>query len=141
MLDLQQISDRMEIDDLLARYARAIDSGEWDRLDEVFTPDAFIDYTATGGIAGGYADVKKWLAETLPMFPRRQHIIAQKEIYVVGDAAALSAYFLNPMVYHKEDGTEELWEFGGLYRHKLVRTQVGWRSRYLVEELAWQRGV
>ena len=141
MLDLQQISDRIEIDDLLARDARAIDTGEWDRLDEVFTADAYIDYTATGGIAGPYSDVKKWLADTLPMVPRRQHIIAQKEVYVVGDAAALTAYFFNPMVFHKENGTEELWEFAGLYRHKLVRTRAGWRSRYLAEELAWQRGL
>ena len=42
----QQISDRLEIEALLTRYTRAIDTGEWDRLDDVFTPDAQIDYTA-----------------------------------------------------------------------------------------------
>ena len=73
MLDLQTISDRIEIDDLLTRYTRAIDTGHWDGLDEVFTPDARIDYTDTGGLAGGYPEVKRWLAENLPLFPRRQH--------------------------------------------------------------------
>ena len=57
-MDLAQISDRLEIEALLTRYTRAIDTGEWDRLDDVFTPDAQIDYTASGGIAASYAEVK-----------------------------------------------------------------------------------
>ena len=52
-VDLQEISDRLEITDVLTRYTRAIDTGDWDRLDTVFTPDAEIDYTESGGIAGG----------------------------------------------------------------------------------------
>jgi SnoaL-like protein len=143
--DLQTLSDRLEIDDLLTRYTRAIDTGEWDRLDEVFTPDAHIDYTTTGGIEGTYPEVKAWLAENLPMFPRRQHVIAQKEVELGvdgdGDRARVTAYFLNPMILPQQDGTELLWEFGGLYHHRLVRTADGWRSRELVEELCWKRGV
>jgi SnoaL-like domain len=141
MLDLQTISDRLEIDDLITCYTRAIDTGEWDRLDEVFTDDARIDYTATGGIEGRYPVVKAWLAENLPMFPRRQHIVAQKEVTLDGDRADVTAYFFNPMVLPQRDGTELLWEFGGLYRHTLVRTEHGWRSCALMEELVWKRGL
>ena len=141
MVDLQTLSDRLEIEDLLTRYTRAIDSGEWDRLDTVFTADAAIDYTSTGGIAGGYPEVKEWLAENLPMFPRRQHLLGQVEVALEGDAAAVTAYFLNPMVLPQPDGTELLWEFGGLYHHELVRTGDGWRSGCLVEQLLWKRGL
>lgn len=145
MLDLQTLSDRLEIDDVLTRYTRAIDTGEWDRLDQVFTPDARIDYTATGGIEGGYPEVKAWLARSLPMFPRRQHVLGQLdvELGVDGDAdeAKVTAYFLNPMIFAQQDGTELLWEFGGFYHHRLVRTHDGWRSRELVEELCWKRGL
>jgi hypothetical protein len=141
VLELQQISDRIEISDLLTRYTRAIDTGEWNRLDEVFTPDAHIDYAATGGTVGAYPEVKQWLAEMLPMFPRRQHVIAQSEVVLAGDEAAVTAYFLNPMILPQQDGSELLWEFGGYYRHQLVRTDAGWRSRELVEELCWKRGL
>lgn len=141
MLDLQTISDRIEIDDLITRYTRAIDTGEWDRLDEVFTPDAHIDYTATGGMVGAYPEVKGWLAENLQIFPRRQHFVAQKEVELDGDAAELTAYFLNPMVLTDKDGSEVLWEFAGFYRHSLVRTRQGWRSRRMLEELCWKRGL
>ena len=140
-MDLRTLADRLEIDDLLTTYTRAIDTGAWDRLAAVFTADAEIDYTSTGGIAAGYPEVKAWLAENLPMFPRRQHVLGQKEVRLDGDAARVTAYFLNPMVLPQPDGSELLWEFGGLYHHDLVRTDAGWRSRRLVEELCWKRGL
>jgi SnoaL-like domain len=141
MYTQQGLSDRFEIADLLTRYTVAIDRGEWDRLDTVFTGDARIDYTATGGIAGSFAEVKDWLARTLPMFARRQHVIGQADVRLEQDAATVTAYFLNPLVLSQEDGSEQVWEFGGYYHHRLVRTDAGWRSRELVEELAWKRGV
>ena len=55
---LQELSDRLEIDDLLSRYTFAIDERDFDALDDVFTPDATIDYTTSGGIKGSYPEVK-----------------------------------------------------------------------------------
>jgi hypothetical protein len=141
MLSQQEISDRVEIGDLLTRYARAIDRGAWDDLDTVFTADAHIDYTATGGTAGPFPEVKRWLAEMLPMFPRRQHILGQVDVSLDKDEAMATAYFHNPLVFTQPDGTEQVWEFGGYYHHRLVRTPAGWRSRELVEDLVWKRGV
>lgn len=145
-MDLQEISDRMEIESLLVRYTRAIDTGDWDRLDEVFTADAEIDYTATGGIAATYPEVKAWLAEMLPLFPRRMHTLGQLAVDLTGGTAAVAAYFHNPMEMAQEAGQEKgrpplLVEVGGIYHHDLVRTTDGWRSRRLVEELVWKRGL
>ena len=140
-MDLQELSDRAEINDVLVRYTRAIDTGDWDRLDTVFTPDAAIDYTATGGISAPYAEVKPWLAEMLPIFPRRMHTLGQVDSQVSGDAASVAAYFHNPMILTAKDGTEQVVEFGGIYHHDLVRTPDGWRSRRLLEELVWKRGM
>ena len=141
MPDLLAVADRIEIADLLTRYTRAIDTHDWDRLDAVFTPDAHIDYSATGGLAAGYPEVKSWLAKMLPMFGNTQHVLGQLEVTLDGDAAKVTAYFLNPMVLPQKGGPDLLWEFGGYYHHDLVRTPDGWRSRRLVEELAWKRGV
>ena len=141
MLELREVADRIEIADLLTRYTRAVDTRDWDRLDDVFTPDARIDYTATGGIAGQFPEVKAWLAKMLPLFGRTQHVVGQAEVELAGDTAAVAAYFLNPMVLQPAAGAEQIWEFGGYYHHRLVRTPAGWRSRELVEELVWKRGV
>ena len=141
-MDLQQISDRLEIEDVLIRYTRAIDTGDWGRLDTVFTPDAAIDYTQSGGIDGSYPAVRAWLAENLPLFPRRMHTLGQVEIrYDGADAALVAAYFHNPMTLSAGAGSETLVEVGGIYHHRMVRSPDGWRSRALVEELVWKRGL
>ena len=140
-MDVQEISDRLEIESLLVRYTRAIDSGDWDRLDTVFTPDAAIDYTATGGIAAHYPEVKSWLAQMLPIFPRRMHSLHQVDSRIDGDSAVVAAYFHNPMGMPQDEGPDHLVEFGGIYHHDLVRTPDGWRSRRLFEELVWKRGM
>jgi hypothetical protein len=139
MLDAQTLSDRVEIDDLLTTYTMAIDQADWDALDRVFTPDAHIDYSATGGTVGVFPEVKAWLAVTLPMFSGMQHVIAQKKVVLRGDEADVRAYFLNPMVMDREDGTKWHLDIGGVYVHSLVRTPDGWRSRQLVEEMLWDR--
>jgi hypothetical protein len=43
MLSLAEISDRLEIQQLLVDYSTAIDPRRFDDLDTVFTPDAYID--------------------------------------------------------------------------------------------------
>ena len=49
MFTLQEISDRMEIQELLFRYSDYLDRQEWEKLAGVFTPDAQIDYSEMGG--------------------------------------------------------------------------------------------
>jgi hypothetical protein len=43
MLSLEEISDRLEIQQLLVDYSTVIDQRRFDDLDKVFTPDAYID--------------------------------------------------------------------------------------------------
>jgi len=139
VLDLQTISDRIEIDDLITAYTRAVDTLDWARFDNVFTPDAVIDYTASGGVRGPRDEVRDWLAQTLPAFTRMQHYVAQKEVVLDGDIARVRVYLLNPMQIAQPDGSTWQLDVGGYYVHRLVRTPEGWRSRELVEELAWDR--
>ncbi|MEV7397929.1 nuclear transport factor 2 family protein [Aeromicrobium sp. NPDC092404] len=141
-MDLQEISDRAEIGDVLVRYTRAVDTFDWDRLDTVFTPDAAIDYTESGGIAGTYPDVKPWLAEMLPAFFRKlMHTLGQVEVTIRGDEADVTAYFHNPMTMDDGNGGEKVVEIGGLYHHTMTRTPDGWRSRALHEEVVWKRNI
>jgi hypothetical protein len=83
--------------------------------------------------------VKAWLAGTLPAFTAMQHFVTQKEVHLAGDEATVRAYFLNPLVIDREDGSRWQMDVGGIYVHALVRTVDGWRSRRLVEEVLWHR--
>ena len=51
-MDIAEISDRLEIEQLMALYVEAIDSKDWDLLDNVFTADAHLDYESSGGPEG-----------------------------------------------------------------------------------------
>src|SRR4051812_28974841 len=93
---LEELYDRLEIDELLTRYATAIDTKNFDLLDQVFTPDAHLDYTTAGGIAGDFPTVKAWLANVLPHFPQYQHVVCNRNITLDGDTASSIAAFFNP---------------------------------------------
>ena len=58
MLSLQEISDRLEIQDVMVAYCYAVDTRNWDALDEVFTADAVIDYSEMVGVKGTLAEIK-----------------------------------------------------------------------------------
>ena len=139
-MDLQELSDRQEIVDVITRYTRAVDTRSWDDLATVFTDDAVLDYSPVGGPVGPPAEVVPWLAHALAGFDRHQHLIGQVSIALGGDTARATAYFTNPMVALAPDGTETLWEVGGYYHHDLVRTPDGWRSRGIRDDVVWTRG-
>ena len=98
MLSLAEISDRFEIQQLITDYSTAIDTRRFDDLDAVFTEDAYIDYTALGGIEGSYPEVKAWLAEVLPNFPMYAHMLGNFSVRIEGDTASSRTICFNPMV-------------------------------------------
>lgn len=119
--------DRLAIQDLLARYADAVDRRDLDALDEVFTADAHLDYTATGAIAGDLATMKRFLADALAGFVRSQHMLGLPTVSVDGDRARAHTPCHNPMVLDNGDGTTSVWLIGIWYDDDLVRTDAGWR--------------
>jgi len=141
MLPLQEISDRLEIQDLLARYSYAIDESNWDDLDNVFTPDAVIDYTETGGARGSVAQIKAWLPVALKRFPKYYHMVATTKLMLAGDSASARTCLFNPMVYRADDGAESVFFIGLWYRDKLVRTEAGWRIAERYEEMGYAHNV
>ena len=96
-LSLQELSDRFEIGDLLTRYTRAIDTKDFELLDTCFMPDAFVDYTSSGGVKGPYPEVRAWLAKALAPFPAMMHFVGNSTVELVGDEARTRTYVINPM--------------------------------------------
>ncbi len=135
MLSLQDISDRLEIQQLLVDYSTAIDQRRFDDLDAVFTPDAYIDYRAMGGIDGKFPEVKAWLAEVLPNFPAYSHMLGNLSIKFDGDTATSRVICFNPMVLDSgKDGSSPQIMFCGLwYDDEFIRTPDGWRLTRRVE--------
>ena len=136
-MDLQTLADRVEIGDLLTRYATAVDRKDWELYRAVFTADAWIDYSSAGGLAGDVDTVLAGLPEQLSLFACTQHFISNVEVQLSADTAQVRAMFFNPMIV--TPGKQ--FTCGGWYNHDLVRTPEGWRSNRLVEESAWFDGL
>jgi hypothetical protein len=134
MMNIDEISDRLEIQDLSIRYADAIDRKDFDQLDLVFTPDAVIDYTAFGGIAGNYPKIKAWLAEVLAPLPGFQHLVANPSIRLTGNSASGRIMCLNPMVMPGTDDQLRVGFHGLWYIDDYLRTADGWRIARRSEE-------
>ena len=130
-----QISDQLEITELLNRYARAVDGKDWELYRSVFTDDAYIDYSSAGAVAGSRDEVAGWLSRGFGAIPMSMHYISNVEILEnTGDTARVRAMFYNPM---QLPGMTDLSYCGGYYHHDMVRTPDGWRSRNLREESLW----
>ena len=134
MTDLQTVADELEIARLLSRYARAVDTKDWDLYRSVFTVDAVIDYSSAGAAAGTVDEVTKWLSTGFAAIPWTMHYITNIECDIVGDTATVRAMFYNPMHL---PGMSEQSACGGYYHHDMIRTPDGWRSRNLVEDNIW----
>jgi len=141
MMSLQDISDRLEIQQLMVTYSNAIDRRDFDRLDEVFTHDAHIDYTTMGGIAGRYPEVKAWLGPALQTFPHYYHLVGNIEITLTGDTATARTACFNPMEVPLPQGGSQIMFLGLWYWDKLVRTPLGWRIGERSQEPCFRHNV
>lgn len=139
-LSAQELADRSEIMDTLIRYADAIDSKEFDRLADVFTPDAKVDYTSSGGIAAEYPKIRQWLEAALTPFPVYLHSLSNTTFRIQGDTAHTRTYFINPMAYDAEDGSRHTFTVYGYYVDRLVRGADGWRIAERREDQAFMEG-
>ncbi|MCF6390742.1 nuclear transport factor 2 family protein [Mycobacterium sp. MBM] len=145
MLSIEEISDRLEIQQLLVDYSTAIDARRFDDLDRVFTADAYIDYRAMGGVDGHYPQVKAWLSQVLPNFPAYAHMLGNFDVTIDGDTATARTLCFNPMVLGAAPaaaGEQPQVLFCGLwYLDEFARTADGWRMTKRVEEKCFDRVV
>jgi hypothetical protein len=139
-MSTQEMSDRLEIQDLMVRYSYAIDFHDWDALDDVFSEDALVDYTVFGGPAGDRESTKRFLTESLSAnFLGYQHMVTGTTIQFRDDGTAHArTQCHNPMAIGDADDPAvmiaSLW-----YVDELVRTPDGWRIRERVEQSVFLR--
>lgn len=134
MLSLQEISDRLEIQELLADYSHALDLRHLDELDNFFTEDAVIDYTEMGGPKGDLAAIKEFLKGSMAIMFITQHLVGTSKMQIDGDRAEVRTICHNPMVLNMGKGVARVFFCGLWYRDTMVRTPAGWRIKERYEE-------
>lgn len=123
-LAADEVADRLEIQDALALYAHAVDTHDWDLLDEVFLPDADIDYRESVPYRGDLAYTKQWLSRmTKP--GNYYHLLGLPRVVVSGQRATSRTACYNPMPLRGDPDGRRL--VGHWYLDDWVRTLAGWR--------------
>ena len=136
-MDIQEISDRMEINEVLIAYATAIDSKQYEQLRSVFSEDAAIDFTDVGGPKGNLETILVYLEEALKVFPNTQHMLGNSAVEVDGDKATSKTMCHNPMMLRNDEGNDETFFIGLWYIDDLVKTPLGWRIQTREIELCY----
>ncbi|MEV4919539.1 nuclear transport factor 2 family protein [Streptomyces tirandamycinicus] len=140
-VDLATVMDRLAVDEVVTRYAVAVDDGDWTAYRALFTDDGRADYRGAGGVEGPAAEVADWLAETMRPFPVRQHLIVNRRVRLrevdgyPGDRADVQADYVSPMRLESGDG----FLAGGRYAFGLARGDDGWRLRSVAVREKWRR--
>ena len=133
-MDIREIADRLEIAELLTRYAGGVDSKQFHLWKDVFTQDAILDFSAVGYPAASRDEVIERFGAAMAHVPMTQHYVTNIAYEFDGDRAAVRAMFYNPMLI---PGMADYSYCGGYYHHRFVRTPHGWRSEHLYEENVW----
>ena len=126
-MDLREISDRMEINELLARYCHALDRQDWPAYRALFTPDAKMDFAAFGSPVGSVADVEAHLRPTLESLKTSEHVSTTVIIDLDGDTAQARSAAIVPLTAATPDDGEHTTFAGLFYEDELTRTAEGWR--------------
>ena len=125
-LSIEEISDRLEIEQLLVRYCYAIDQRDWDAYRSVYTEDAVID-DVSAGPGNSVDDMVAFLSRALERVVLIQHAISTTLVELDGDRAGARTICHCPVVLDRGDGRTETFLQGLWYVDELVRTPDGWK--------------
>lgn len=132
-LTMQEISDRMEIEQLLIRYCHAIDQRDWDAYRAIYTEDAVIDDVGAGP-GNSVDDMVEFLSRALERVALIQHAVSTSLVELDGDTAHVRTVCHCPVVLDRGDGDTQMFFQGLWYVDDLVRTPDGWRISKRIEQ-------
>ena len=120
------VADRLELHELPGRYGDAIDDRAWDRLDDIFTPDAVFDLTDLGAPrCEGLDAIKRFMDEEADH--PRTHMMTN--IYADETPTGVQLRFrIVALLGGGKVGTAS-------YYDDVVKTPAGWRVQHRVVTL------
>jgi ketosteroid isomerase-like protein len=131
--------DRMDITEVFSRYAAALDERRWDRLAELYTPEATAEQPAGSPLLVGPEAIVDMISTAIDWLGPTHHSLSNHICEVDGDQATASCYVRG---YHAGRGehADKFEETLGRFSAKLARTPEGWRFTSFVEHITLMIG-
>jgi SnoaL-like domain len=143
-MDLQEISDRLEIEALMYRFSDGIDSCDMVKYRSVFTDEIELDYSSYRAGSIGTWGADDWVARGANLFPgldATAHALTNVRIEFGEDShsAEVTAYVRADHVLRGHPNGD-VFTVAGQYEDRLVRTADGWRIWGKKLVVRWQEG-
>jgi ketosteroid isomerase-like protein len=120
----KEVADRLDVAEVLSRYAQGWDTRDFELVKRCFTPDARIRYGTLPPFPGGFPEFFELERSTILQLKSTQHLIGNLHVTVDGDTAQCTSYV---QASHYDDEGRQVWTTGGRYDDVLIRTPGGWR--------------
>jgi hypothetical protein len=140
VLDPGRVADHLAIQDLATSYAYAVDDRDWKRWEELFLPDALVDYTSAGGIAGTPAEVGAWMPGAMSVFVFCLHTTSTHQIRFTGPDRATGRVHVYNRNGVEWEGAPELFDVGAVYDDVYARVDSGWKIASRIEHTTYVAG-
>jgi uncharacterized protein (TIGR02246 family) len=133
------MTDYEAIRQLIAVYARALDTKDYAGIAACFTPDAVVDYGEAGPKLHGRAAIAELMRAALSPLDVTQHLFTNFIIRLDGDTGDLACDVLAQHLRRGLPAGETLL-VGARYEVRLVRTSGGWLMARVGERIIWADG-
>ena len=131
---IRALQDRIDITDVLYRYASTIDRFDLAGLRSVLADDLWAQYGNADPVVGGDA-VAAWIGEAIANVVWQHHLLSVYHVEVDGDRASALVYHTSHQVFEDDPDTAKL--LVGRYHNELRRERDGWKISRLVLEILW----
>jgi 3-phenylpropionate/cinnamic acid dioxygenase small subunit len=131
-MGVQELLDRMEIEDLPKRYAQGIDARDWEAVDACFWPDADVHGTTS---QGKYPEYIANLRKSVEQFHTTMHFFGTQVSRVSGDTGHVTTYGI---AFHLGERVDE-FVVGVRYLDDVTRVGGRWKIANRKVEGVWRR--
>ncbi|MFF3441813.1 nuclear transport factor 2 family protein [Streptosporangium sp. NPDC002721] len=141
-MNLQEISDRFEIQDVVHRLVRGFDRRDWHTVEHLLADTVVSDYTAMLGgepQSRSAAEQTRYYQEQLDPLDTTMHAATTLLVDLDGDHATAS---VNILTWLRREAAHDgpLWSNGAAGEIRLTRTAGHWRIDRITVRPAWAEG-
>lgn len=138
---VQWLTDRAHISELLHAFARALDTRDFQAYVDCYADGGYIELPdpkrAGSTILLEKTDMLGLLPKSLGRYAATHHISANHQISIDGDAASSRSYL---QAVHVNGAPSDHWTAGGWYDCDYLRTAAGWKFRHVRLSAIWMTG-
>src|SRR5829696_3641476 len=126
-------ADIIQIHQLLGLYGHIVDAADWERFDELFEPDAELDYTGVRApeVLHGIEAIREFFRTA--NHPSAHHVTNIVVLEVEGEVRVHSKFFAP----YTRPSRDPLRWYGGDYHDVVVRGDGGWRFQRRACRARW----